>query len=221
MSLNLNVNVRVSVSAHFLRKTRAVELLRGRFDFNAPRLRLNGITTAKSTDAKNKVLYNVVFDELPDTTFVLYGTSLKHEGPIVRQETIVNHSNTATTVSNTNTQKEDGNLEDAEPSDEDEEEEGITVCDEVWDTREVYVDARLVSGNDYRSMKSKFNLQNKATASPAEYFLYFLPMDHIREVVVPNINTHAHSVNNRWIILTFLEYLTWVAILMNMTVVIS
>ncbi|KAI7869838.1 uncharacterized protein EV154DRAFT_487897 [Mucor mucedo] len=131
MSLNLGVNVCVPVSAHFLRKTRAVELLRGRFDFNAPRLRLNGITTAKSTDAKNKILCNVVFDELPDTTFVLYGTSLKHEGPIVRQETIDNHSNTATTVSNNNTPEEDGNLEDAEPRNEEEEEEEIPVCDEV------------------------------------------------------------------------------------------
>ncbi|KAG2194001.1 hypothetical protein INT47_005003 [Mucor saturninus] len=90
MSLNLGVNVRVSVSAHFLRKTRA----------------------------------NVVFDELPDTAFVFYGTDIK--GRCLS--------------------------EDAEPSDEDEEE--IPVCDEVWDTREVHTDALLISGNNYRSIEA-------------------------------------------------------------------
>ncbi|KAI7874184.1 uncharacterized protein EV154DRAFT_556065 [Mucor mucedo] len=156
-----------------LGKTRAVELLRGRSDFKAPRLRLNGIITAKSTDAKNKVFYNVVLNELPDTIFVLHRTYLKYEGVIVKQGTIDNSSYTDTTV-NTNTLEEDVNLEDAEPSDEDEEE--IPVCDEVWDTREVHTNARLSSGNNYRSIEAVFNLQNKA--------------------IVPSISTHAHSVKN-------------------------
>ncbi|CEP19905.1 hypothetical protein [Parasitella parasitica] len=59
MSTNLDINVRASVSTHFLKRTRVMTLLEGRFDFNAPRLRFNGITTGKSVDQHNKVLFEV------------------------------------------------------------------------------------------------------------------------------------------------------------------
>ncbi|CEP09743.1 hypothetical protein [Parasitella parasitica] len=81
MSTNLDIDVRVSVSTHFLKRTRAMALLGRRFDFKAPRLRFSGITTGKSVDQLNKVLFEVLLDELPDDTLTLYGTSLQCEGP--------------------------------------------------------------------------------------------------------------------------------------------
>ena len=80
------------------------------------------------------------------------------------------------------------------------------------------MDTRLTSGKDYHSNKATFNLSNKLTVSPAEYFLYFLPVEFISDVVIHNINQHALSIMNTWISVTFVEYLTWIALLMNKTV---
>ncbi|CEP10825.1 hypothetical protein [Parasitella parasitica] len=100
--LKMPVNVRVSVSTHVLKRTRAMALLGGRFDFNAPRLRFSGITIGKSVDQDNKVLFEVVLDELLDNTLALHGTSLKYEGPKIRQESDFNVANAFMERKNTN-----------------------------------------------------------------------------------------------------------------------
>jgi hypothetical protein len=64
-----------------------------------------------------------------------------------------------------------------------------------------------------------FSLQDKMAKSTAEYFLYFLPLDFFISVVIPNINTHARSIKHGWTDVDFPEYLTWIALLMVMTLV--
>ncbi|CEP19583.1 hypothetical protein [Parasitella parasitica] len=79
MGTNLDNNLRVSVSTHFLKRTRAMALLEERFDFNAPRLSFNGITTGKSVDHHNKFLFEAVLDKLPDDILTLNRSSLQYE----------------------------------------------------------------------------------------------------------------------------------------------
>lgn len=50
--------------------------------------------------------------------------------------------------------------------------------------------------------------------------MFFLPMDYIRDIVIPNINAHAFTVVANWINVIFLEYMTWMALLMTMTVMV-
>ncbi|GAA5801961.1 hypothetical protein HPULCUR_007420 [Helicostylum pulchrum] len=89
-----------------------------------------------------------------------------------------------------------------------------------WRMDHVTIDARNIS-QTYKSFTSKINLSNKSTASPADYFLSFMPMDHIRDVVIPNLNIHASTVIHNWINITFTEYLAWMTLLMTMTIPIT
>ncbi|KAI7868977.1 uncharacterized protein EV154DRAFT_571283 [Mucor mucedo] len=139
--------------------TEARELLKRRFDFNAPGLRFYGTVISTKPGANDKVICKVS----------------------------------------------------------EEEEEIRPVNQDDWIMGEVTMDTRLTSGKDYHSNKATFNLSNKLTVSPAEYFLYFLPVEFISDVVIHNINQHALSIMNTWISVTFVEYLTWIALLMNKT----
>ncbi|CEP13380.1 hypothetical protein [Parasitella parasitica] len=65
----------------------------------------------------NKVLFEVILDELPDDTLTLYGATLKNDN---------------------NDGEDDDNLEDAEASEE--EQEVVVESYEVWDARDVYTD---------------------------------------------------------------------------------
>ncbi|KAG1462936.1 hypothetical protein G6F56_005405 [Rhizopus delemar] len=80
MNKNLDINVRVSVSTHYLKSTRAPELPQGRVDFVTPKLRFKGKVVSHKIRDDGKVMYGVILDDLPDNTFVLYGTSLKYDG---------------------------------------------------------------------------------------------------------------------------------------------
>ncbi|KAG1462937.1 hypothetical protein G6F56_005406 [Rhizopus delemar] len=80
------------------------------------------------------------------------------------------------------------------------------------------MDTRITSGNSYHTEKTPFNMDNKSKASSAEYFLHFLPIEFIKNVIIPNTNEHARIVMNNWVDITFLEYLTWITLLMVMTV---
>lgn len=62
------------------------------------------------------------------------------------------------------------------------------------------------------------NLPNARNASPLEYFLYFLPLQHMHRIVM-NINIRARIVSSGWSDLTFNEYMMWIALLTVMTVV--
>ncbi|KAG2211228.1 hypothetical protein INT47_006348 [Mucor saturninus] len=201
-------NSLISVSSHYLRKTEARELLKGRFDFNAPGLRFYGTVISTNPGANDKVICEVRLDECPDHTFTLFGSSLKFEGPRV----------VPTVVTTTTAVEEEEEEEDLQVSEEEEEDDIRPVNQDDWIMGDVTMDSRLTSGKDYHSNKATFNLSNKLTASPADYFLYFLPVEFISDVVIHNINQHALSIMNTWISVTFVEYLTWIALLMNMTV---
>jgi hypothetical protein len=110
------------------------------------------------------------------------------------------------------------NVAEEEEEEEEEEEDVTPTMEDDWNMGTINMDTHLTSGSDYHSVKAKFTLSIKLSASPADYFLHFLPMEYINEVVIRNINTHALSVIDSWVSVTFLEYLTWMALLMNMTV---
>jgi hypothetical protein len=56
-------------------------------------------------------------------------------------------------------------------------------------------------------------------ATPAQFFLHFLPCAHIQSVVIPAINLYAHQLDSAWIDLDWAEYLTWIMLLIIMTIV--
>jgi hypothetical protein len=86
-----------------------------------------------------------------------------------------------------------------------------------WTMGSVTVDIRNISPS-YTTTTSSFNLPNKSIASPADYVFFFLPIDHIRDVVIPNTNAKAAPIIANWINVTFSNYMTWMAPLMTMTI---
>ncbi|GAA5797972.1 hypothetical protein HPULCUR_003370 [Helicostylum pulchrum] len=190
------VGARISVSKQFLTRTEVPTLLKDKFDFSTPGLRLPGVIVGSITGANGDVMWQIVFDDLPDRNFSFPGTTIKYEGPR-------RHTRPA--------------AEDSGSSDSDNEEEEIidttspAVSDD-WRMDHVTIDARNIS-QSYKSLTSKFNLSNESTASPEDHFPFFLPMDHIRDVVIPNINTYASTVIHNWINITFTEYLTWMTLI--------
>jgi hypothetical protein len=63
---------------------------------------------------------------------------------------------------------------------------------------DVDYDHRITSGNGYYSRQTVFTLEEKQTKSPAEYFLYFLPVTFLTSVVILNINSYAQTVVTGW-----------------------
>ncbi|KAI8066129.1 hypothetical protein BDF21DRAFT_454937 [Thamnidium elegans] len=97
-------------------------------------------------------MFDVRLDALPDNVFNLFGTSLKYEGPKVPVMHPIETSS-ALDVS------EQANTEDVEESESSEDEEGgidLTPTDgNNWRVTEVSTDARLVSGFNYRTNKTR------------------------------------------------------------------
>ncbi|KAG2204322.1 hypothetical protein INT47_009364 [Mucor saturninus] len=180
-----------------------------RFDFNAPGLRFYGTVISTNPGANDKVICEVRLDECPDHTFTLFGSSLKYEGPRV----VLTVVTTTAAV-----EEEEEEEEDYQVSEEEEEEDIRPINQDDWIMGDVTMDTRLTSGKDYHSNKATFNLSNKLTASPVDYFIYFLPVEFISDVVIHNINQYALSIIKTWISVTFVEYITWIALSMNMNV---
>lgn len=62
-------------------------------------------------------------------------------------------------------------------------------------------------------------MNDAAFSSPARYFLHFLPCDHLKNIVIPAINNYAATHVSSWITLHWTEYLTWIMLWINMTVI--
>ncbi|KAG1436715.1 hypothetical protein G6F56_013437 [Rhizopus delemar] len=140
MNKNLDINVRVSVSAHYLKSTRAPELLQGRVEFAAPKLRFKGKIMSHKIRDDGKVMYGVILDDLPDNTFELYSTSLKYDGSKKRSDF------PAVSIGEIVVQAEEDLLEDAEEQEEEEEEVDLTLGDENgWRVEEANMDTRITS----------------------------------------------------------------------------
>ncbi|KAG0177799.1 hypothetical protein DFQ28_004134, partial [Apophysomyces sp. BC1034] len=103
---------------------------------------------------------------------------------------------------------------------EEEEQEEEEVVDATWVESAINVDVRLSNpASSYgRSDPYLLNFPGFATASPAAYFLHFLPVDHIQNVVIPAINEHARKQLLSWVDVNYVEYLTWIMLCLIMTV---
>lgn len=93
-----------------------------------------------------------------------------------------------------------------------------TVSDDGWTVGGVFFDSRICgAASGYTSTKAKIKLPNARNATPLDYFLFFLLLDHFRQII-ENINTYASSIGP-WAALTSAEYLMWIALLTVMTVI--
>jgi hypothetical protein len=63
MNKNIDVHVRISISAHYLKRSEAPEILRGRADFNTPRLRFARKITRRVEHDDGNIMFNVILDE--------------------------------------------------------------------------------------------------------------------------------------------------------------
>ncbi|ORZ18434.1 hypothetical protein BCR42DRAFT_390558 [Absidia repens] len=102
-------------------------------------------------------------------------------------------------------------LEDAiqdpmETGSEDESDDEV-VLDLNWVEQDINVDVRESDPmNSFRLINPVIKLSGAAFASPATYFLHFLPCEHIKRV-------------QSWISLDWPEYLTWIMLYIKMTII--
>lgn len=100
----------------------------------------------------------------------------------------------------------DDAIQDPLPEDEDSEE---VVLDENWEEGDATIDERAANPRTaFRGVNLQINLNGFTCASPAKYFLHFLPCDHIQQVVLPALNYHASNNESNWIALDWAKYLT-------------
>ncbi|PHZ09288.1 uncharacterized protein RHIMIDRAFT_300054 [Rhizopus microsporus ATCC 52813] len=172
-------------------------------------LSFQGKTIARSKE-NGKVMYNVLLDEANGHILKLSEGAIKHVGPLsapVVQEIVVN----------TNVVEAEDLLENA--VDEDEEEESIDLTSSPgWTASEVYMNFRLSSSAEgFTSLSSRLMMNNGRCTFPLDYFLFFLPVDHVYSII-HNTSLHARSFGH-WEDITLHEYLMWIALLTVMTVV--
>ncbi|ORE06298.1 hypothetical protein BCV72DRAFT_305678 [Rhizopus microsporus var. microsporus] len=203
------VTKNITTSEVRVEATAIVTLLLHEHDWNEPRLSFQGKTIARSKE-NGKVMYNVLLDEANGHILKLSEGAIKHVGPLsapVVQEIVVN----------TNVVEAEDLLENA--VDEDEEEESIDLTSSPgWTASEVYMNFRLSSSAEgFTSLSSRLMMNNGRCTFPLDYFLFFLPVDHVYSII-HNTSLHARSFGH-WEDITLHEYLMWIALLTVMTVV--
>lgn len=229
----LALQCKVSVSWHFLKTLDTKKALKGKVAANTPRKSFTGTVKAIESLEDGNVMCDIELDDLKGQIFKVPGTKLKYDGPKSRARAT---RRTSRVIQQTTVFEED-----QQENDEEEEldtsaagpysvsEVGVSATaptiataqansEDDWNEGPLEVDARLTSSNGSYRGKASFNLPNYATASPSDYFLYFLPIEFIQTRVLTNINTHGMSVEANWRNVTYLEYLTWITLFLNMTV---
>ncbi|KAL1935212.1 hypothetical protein VTP01DRAFT_4352 [Rhizomucor pusillus] len=209
ISSNLAINARVSVTPHFLRRNGALETLEGFIDPSSPGARLFGTIQAEIMDGATKK-YEIAFDVLPNRTFILGAGSEKYEVP--RRTPARTLQDVTNGSVNSRDQEDPDLLEDAFDDVEEESEEEI---DLAWDDVDVTVD--ICRSRPEQAFRGRACINLRCDATPAEYFLRFLPVHYIQTVVIPAITEHVTTVLPRWKSVTFPEYLTWIALFVVMT----
>ncbi|KAG2194272.1 hypothetical protein INT47_009682 [Mucor saturninus] len=209
---NLAVNVLVSVHKRFINNQEVKDLLCNKYDWNTPLLSFKGKTIACSS-VNGAVLYDIVLDEVPGITLTLKQGCLKYLGPIeTSSPTRDGPLEDPAALVATEEDSEDEIQEEEETEDEDGED-----LSEGWTPGEVAIDSRLCD-DSYQQQNARLSLANPGSASPLDYFLFFLPLNYFHQIIA-NINTNARDLtNNLWSDLTFNEYLMWIALLTVMTV---
>lgn len=217
----LTINARISVTPHFLRTTSVFGRLRELEALDAPRARVFG-TIIEPTTVHGRPAWMVRLDLLPDHPFAMLSGCLRYEGPRERQAAPDVPTNEVSHQQEDITEDPDL-LEDAVlvpgelgPEIDDAEAE-IETIDATWIQSNIDVDTRQSRPLEAFHGHTMFHLHSKEHASPAQYFLRFLPEDHIQEVVLPSINHHAASCMDNFERITYDEYLVWIALFVIMT----
>lgn len=178
-----------------------------------PDLKYIGKTIARSL-VNGKVMYDAVLDRAMEHPFKVAEGSIKYLGPISTS----NEQGTLTSVEEAADSLLEDLLKDAIVEDDDDEEEIDLTENYRWTAGEVFIDSRVSGSADgYTNINARLNMNNRRFAYPLEYFLFFLPMDHLYSIIV-SINIHARSIGH-WVDVTLDEYLMWIALLTVMTVV--
>ncbi|OAD07539.1 hypothetical protein MUCCIDRAFT_104474 [Mucor lusitanicus CBS 277.49] len=158
----------------------------------------------------------VAFEINPDATYLLLLTCLKYDGPRPRRA--------ASPVVAVNVVEEpnllDDAIQEADSDDSLDETSSPTIVDEYRTLGDISVDERAANPRSaFRNVNPTLNMKDAAFATPAKYFLHFLPVDHLRDVVIPAINREAISQEPSWTPLDWNEYLTWVMLWIKMTII--
>lgn len=66
ISKQITTGSRISVSCHYLRRSKARELLKGKYDFNTLGLRFKGTVISTEVDTSGNLMCKVTIDPLPD-----------------------------------------------------------------------------------------------------------------------------------------------------------
>ncbi|CAO3600679.1 unnamed protein product [Absidia cylindrospora] len=94
------------------------------------------------------------------------------------------------------------------------------VLDLNWTEQDINVDVRESDpASSCQRINPTINLSGAAFASPAKYFLHFLPCEHIKRVVIPAINQHAGANKQSWLALDWSQYLAWIKLYIKRTVI--
>ncbi|KAG2194116.1 hypothetical protein INT47_003059 [Mucor saturninus] len=225
------VGSRVSATMRYLRST-AFASATLPVDINAPGIRFEGNVTGMYKDGAIDYC-NVTFDVLPDVSITLRETRLRYRDTAPRRMLCfeqyysrsphrrrqVRQQQQQFIVTDEYPDLLDDAIQTASPMESDNESNDETV-DLNWEESSISIDQRLARpdpSNQYIN-PSLLGLSG-AGATPAQFFLHFLPCDHIQSVVIPAINYHARQLYASWIGLDWLEYLTWIMLLVIMTVV--
>ncbi|KAL1934603.1 hypothetical protein VTP01DRAFT_6785 [Rhizomucor pusillus] len=211
----LAVNARVSVAPRYSRTTPVCEPLRRLVALEAPRIRLHGVIL-QETILDGRPAWTVKLDRLPDQPFNLLGACLRFEGRRTpgRRAPAGNVS-----VAAESGEEDPDHMDDAlpllgEPLPDQEEE--MDLC---WQEGEITIDVRIVKPNEAFQGRAQLHISAKEYASPAMYFLRFIPEIHIQEVVIPAFNEHAVSVMANFEPVTYSEYLVWISLFILMMTV--
>lgn len=189
----------------------------------APGMALDGVIVGETT-LNGRDAWLVKLNVLPDQPFAIVDTSLPYRGS--RQPRAEAAPPRSPVLPSTPVQEESEDpdfLEDAvaepgEPGPMEEEVEEGTI-DRTWREGRVEVDCRAAQPSAAFRGSTVLHLSAKEYASPAQYFLRFLPETHIQDVVLNAINEHAASVISNFVPVTYAEYLVWIALFVIMTTV--
>jgi len=177
-SANLAVNARVSVKRHYLRSTTVYQALRSIVALDAPEIRLRGtITEAPTVNGRNA--WMVKLEDLPDSPVALFSTSLKYEGPRMSRAVSVSAAAAVQAAAEEDVDNLDDAIAESEESDQGENDEEINLA---WREGRVDIDTRVSRPLEAFAGSVSLHLSAKEYATPAQYFLRFLPERYIREV---------------------------------------
>jgi hypothetical protein len=170
----LDMNVRISVNKHFVKGKDALEILKGKYDWNTPRLNFVEKTIGRVSN-ENKEMYEVFLDEAPAITLTIAARSLKYLGRSSTERNTMDNAIQKGVQSAANDEVFEDLLEDAIQEES---------CDEVdlintdgWQAGEVFHDNRIVQNNSFKSEKAFLYMISPKNKSPCDCFLHFLPMD--------------------------------------------